>query len=176
MSEFVELEKTYLLKYMPKGLEKSGSKEVADIYLPKSARHPVLRIRKYGDKFEITKKEPHVEGDASQQLEQTIPLSDGEFREMSKLEGKRVRKIRYAYDYKGRTADIAIFQDELEGLVLVDFEFTSVEEMKAFEMPDFCLADVTHDESFAGGMLCGKKYADIETQLAQYGYSKLHLD
>ena len=44
-----ELEKTYLAKELP-NLEGAKSKEMLDIYFPKDAEHPKLRIRKNGDK------------------------------------------------------------------------------------------------------------------------------
>ncbi len=121
----------------------------------------------------ITKKQPIQEGDASHQLEQTIPLTNEEFDDLAKLQGKRVRKERYLYRYGGRTAEIDVFKDGLEGLVLVDFEFGTVEEKGSFRMPDFCLAEVTQQTFLAGGMLCGKKYSDIEKKLAEFNYSKI---
>ena len=84
-----------------------------------------------------------------------------------------MRKIRHYYEYKGRTAEIDIFQEYLQGLVLVDFEFDNVSEKDAFNMPEFCLADVTQEEFLAGGMLCGKTYADIEPFLKKFNYKKL---
>lgn len=124
MANTVELERTYLARFKPEGLETCEKTEIIDIYLPKSSKHPALRIRKNGTKYEITKKEPTHEGDSSQQLEQTIPLPEGEFADLSLLEGKMVRKTRYLYEHEGRTAEIDVFQDALEGLALVDFEFT----------------------------------------------------
>lgn len=173
MTESIELEKTYLAKYLPKDLEKCEFKEMVDIYIPKSAVHSHLRIRKSDKKFEITKKEPVAGRDSSKQLEQTIPLTEEEFNDLSKLEGKRVYKRRYLYDYKTRKAEIDIFKGDLEGLVVIDFEFDNVEDMDSFEMPDFCLADVTQEEFVAGGMLCGKRYSDIERDLSRFGYSKI---
>ncbi len=166
----IELEKTYLAKIVPEGLK--DGKEIIDIYFPKSERHPILRVRKTGDKFEITKKSP-VENDVSVQKEHTIPLTEKEFEELSKLDGKKVSKIRYTYDYNGRTAEIDVFQGALKGLVLVDFEFETEEEKNKFEMPDFCLADITPEEFIAGGMICGKSYEDIEEELEKYDYKKL---
>lgn len=166
----IELEKTYLAKFIPKELE--NEKEMIDTYIPKDKRHPILRIRKNGDKFEITKKYP-VEDDASKQKEHTIPLTKEEFEEVVKLDGKRVEKIRYDYYYNGKKAEIDVFQGKLKGLVLVDFEFDSEEEKENFEMPDFCLADVSNEEFLAGGMLCGKRYEDIEEGLKKYNYKKL---
>lgn len=40
-------------------------------------------------------------------------------------------------------------------------------------MPDFCLAEVTEEDFVAGGVICGKSYADIESELARFGYEKL---
>ena len=173
MPDELELERTYLAKRLPEDLERYESKEIVDIYIPESAQHPQLRIRKNGDRFVITKKKPEKEGDSSRLVEQTIQLTREEFDELSVLEGKRLRKIRYSYDYNGRTAEIDIFKDALEGLVLVDFEFDDPKEKDSFAMPDFCLADVTQKGFAAGGLLCGKRYSDIEENLKTLGYSKI---
>jgi CYTH domain-containing protein len=166
----IEIEKTFLARELPKGLKKCKSSEVVDIYFPKEAKHPTIRVRKNNDKYEITKKVQLDPNDASTQKEHTISLSKEEFLTLSKIDGRRLRKIRYYYEYEGKTAEIGVFQGELKGLVLVDFEFNSAEEMNNFKMPDFCLVDVTQDEFVAGGMLCGKKYKDIEPELKKYGY------
>ena len=172
----IELERTFLLKDIPAGMEKCKSIEIVDIYIPKSAKHPILRIRKKGDGFEITKKYPSIGNDSSEQEEHTISLTKEEFEELSQIEGKRFRKIRYFYPFGGKTAEIDIYLDNLEGLGVVDFEFSSRQEKDSFEMPDFCLADVTQDEIIAGGILAGKKYSDIEPFLNNYGYKKIKDD
>ena len=91
----IELEKTYLVKYLPNGLEKCPSKEIKDIYIPKESEHSVLRIRQNGDKFEITKKQPTEGTDSSEQYEHTISLTKEEFTALEQVPGKNVRKIRY---------------------------------------------------------------------------------
>jgi len=170
----LELERTFLLKEKPEGLEKCKSVEILDIYIPKTVPHPTLRIRKRGSVFEMTKKSPTTNGDSSEQNEQTISLSEKEFTELSALSGKKSRKIRYYYPVDSFTAEIDVFLDDLEGLALVDFEFNSVEEKNNFVMPNFCLADVTQEEFVAGGFLAGKKYSDIEPFLDKYNYQKLN--
>jgi len=172
----LELEKTYLAKFLPADLKNSSNKIVKDIYIPKSIKHPVLRIRQKGEKYEITKKEPVNENDSSEQHEHTINLTKEEFQTLEKVSGKNVLKIRYFYDYQGQPAEVDIFQDDLIGLVLIDFEFKSVVEKDNFKMPDFCLTEVTQDPHFAGGMLCGKKYTDIEPHLSGLGYKKLNIN
>jgi hypothetical protein len=71
---------------------------------------------------------------------------------------------------------IDLFLDGLEGLALVDFEFDSIEEKERFLIPDLCLADVTQEESIAGGFLAGKRYADIESFLEKYGYEMITIN
>jgi len=172
----IELEKTYLAKEIPKGLKDYKSKEIIDIYIPRSKAHPTLRIRKNGDNYEMTKKEPVNESDSSRQEEQTIILTETEFNEFMKLDGKKVHKIRYYYDYNGITAEIDVFQGALKGLIVVDFEFKTLEEKDSFEMPAFCLIEITQEVFIAGGMLCGKSYEDIEEDLKKFNYTKLYLD
>lgn len=168
----IELERTFLAKYLPEGLVECDFKEIIDVYFPGDVPHPVSRIRKKGDKYEITKKEIINGNDSSEQSEKTIPLSKDEFEALSKIEGKRLRKNRFYYPYENLIAEIDIYLDDLAGLVVVDFEFNSREEMESFIMPDFCLVDVTQDEAVAGGVLAGKKYYDIEEDLNQYDYKK----
>ncbi len=170
-----EFEYTYLAKRIPEGLQLVPSKEILDIYLPRAARHPDLRIRKRGDKHEITKKRLAEGRDSSHFIEETIPLTEEEFQELAKLEGKRVHKIRYYYPHSGRTYEVDVFQGDLMGLVLVDIEFKTREEQLSFSPPDFCGGDITQEEFTAGGMVCGKKYADIESDLNRFGYVRLSI-
>ncbi len=169
----VELERTFLVKEIPSDLKDAANKEMIDIYYPKESEHPVLRLRKNGEKYEMTKKEPAKEGDASTMIEQTIKLTPEEYAALSQLPGKKVHKIRYAYTYNGHEGEIDIFQGDLAGLVLADFEFTTEEDKEAFTMPDFCLAEITQEQFTAGGMICGKTYADIADKLKEFGYVKL---
>lgn len=169
----IELERTFLLKYIPEGLEKSKFKEILDIYIPQDSEHPTLRIRKCGEIFEITKKETVNGNDSSEQNENTIPLTKDEFGELSQIKGKRLRKNRFLYPHENRMAEVDVYLDDLAGLVVVDFEFNSREEMEAFDVPDFCLVEVTQDKVLAGGMLAGKSYGDIERDLEKYTYKKI---
>ena len=171
-----ELELTYLAKKLPEGIKNSPAKEMLDIYLPSFGAHPDLRIRKIGDRREITKKQPVKDGDSSHQLETTIPLTKEEYAELNNLKGKRVEKTRYYYEERGINYEIDVFQSGLKGLVLVDVEFDSLEKKAAFVPPAWCLVEVTQEEFIAGGMLSGKSYSDIEEKLQKFGYIKLRAD
>lgn len=170
-----ELELTYLAKELPADLANLPSKLLVDVYYPSEDSHPLLRIRQKGDTYEITKKVMASGTDSSHMLEHTIELTSEEFAALTAAPGKRVAKRRYDYEYEGRKAEIDVFEGELDGLVVVDFEFTDRDDQLAFQMPDFCLADVTQEAFIAGGKLAGKSYADIQADLDRYGYQPLHI-
>lgn len=169
----LELEKTYLAKYLPEGITKCEVKEISDLYVPYQSEYPKMRVRRRGDKYEITKKVRMDAADAGAQEEETILLNPEEYAALAQAPGKRLNKLRYEYPCGEAIAHVDVFQGELFGLVVVSFAFDSVEEKDTFSMPDFCLADVTQEDFIAGGMLCGKKYEDVEKDLARFGYQKL---
>ncbi len=169
-----EFELTYLAKKdIISKLKKATFKKMVDIYIPTTSKHPTLRIRKSGNKYEITKKQPIKQGDASHQLEVTIPLTEKEYYELNRIKGKRVYKNRFLYKENEYLYEIDVFQKDLKGLILVDIEFKSNNEKSMFRQPSWVLADVTQEDFIAGGMLCGKSYEDISNKLKKFGYSKL---
>lgn len=169
----IELERTYLAKEIPKDIKNFPSKEMLDIYLPSTSHHPVLRLRKQGNKLQIMKKRPVNEGNFSEFLEESVALTPDEYAELSTLQGKRVGKIRYYYQHNGVDFEVDVFIGDLSGLVLVDVEFSSVEAKDKCTLPSFCLAEVTQEPFIAGGMICGKSYADIQADLNRFSYQKL---
>jgi adenylate cyclase len=171
----IELELTYLARELPADLATKPSKMLVDVYYPATDPHPLVRIRQKGDSYEITKKVMASGTDSSHMLEHTIKLTREEFDALSAAPGKRVAKRRYDYEFEGRTAEIDVFDGELSGLVVVDFEFTDRDDQLAFQMPGFCLADVTQEAFIAGGKLAGKSYADISADLDRYDYQQLYI-
>lgn len=169
----IELERTYLAKCFPPGLAACPSREIIDLYLPATHPHPKLRVRKSGDTYAITKKEPLHGDDSSEQTEHTIPLTEGEFAAFAAINCKKIEKKRYYYPWQNRVLEIDVFVGALAGLVLVDAEFKNAAEKETFTMPDFCLAEVTQEAFVAGGVLAGKAYKDLEENLARFGYQKL---
>lgn len=169
----LEHERTFLAKRIPPEAKRSPSKEIIDIFLPTQERHPTLRLRRYGDTYEITKKYPA--GDDHRIMhEHNTPLSKEEFEELAHaVKGKRARKTRYYYDFEGKTWEFNVYHDDLQGLVVVEVEFADEKSMREFELPDFILEDVSQEEFLAGGYLAGRTYAEIEPMLKRHRYSKL---
>ena len=171
----VEYELTYLAREIPSEISKALPTRLVDIYIPEDPdAHPHLRLRRKGDKYEITKKLPLDETDTSEQSEQTITLEQGEFESLSSGHSRLVEKDRYTVVIDGRPADVDVFSGKLEGLVLIDFEFLNAADKQAFTPPACCLADVTQEEFVAGGYLSGKSYAGIQSGLTRLGYQPLH--
>jgi len=171
----IELERTFLARELPKDLQSCLAQEITDIYIPQTATHPTLRLRKTGNKHQITKKNPLVEGDASEQIEETIEISEAEWSALSSVSEKRISKKRYSYNHDGVDYEIDSFQESLTGLVLVDVEFGSNEEKLKFRAPFFCLEEVTQENFIAGGMLAGKNYEELEEGLEKFNYQKIVL-
>lgn len=170
----IELENTYLAKELPAEVNGVTPKRLVDVYVPEfDSDHPCLRIRQKGDSYEITKKHPVTDGDASVQFEATIPLDQKEFRTLAASSNRRVVKDRYNVTIHGSPAEVDVFRENLEGLVLIDFEFNNEEERARFVVPDVCLVDVTQEEFIAGGLLAGKSYDDIAERLQEFGYTPI---
>ncbi|MDR1032406.1 MAG: hypothetical protein LBL84_00120 [Candidatus Nomurabacteria bacterium] len=173
----LERELTFLIERLPADLDKFPSKIIEDNYVPACAGHPVIRIRRNGDKMVITKKYPvdvaddGVSGDSSRMVEHTIELAQEEYDALNSYNGKKFKKRRFTYKVDGQTADLDVYLDALSGLVLIDFEFNSDEAMAKFKRPAWLGADVTQEILTAGGMLCGRVYSDIAECLKEkYNY------
>lgn len=170
----IELELTYLASQLPQEISNVNPKRLIDIYVPElGVDHARLRLRQKGDSYEITKKIPIVEGDASAHNEMTIPLDNLEFNALSTASNKRIIKDRYNVVIDGYPAEVDVFREELSGLVLIDFEFSSEEEKNNFQKPTVCLADVTQENFIAGGLLAGKTYEDISAELLRFNYKAI---
>lgn len=175
MATSLEVELTYLAGFIPEGLELAEAQSLVDIYVPKSREFPSLRIRRSGDRYELTKKQALQEGDLSAHYEHTITLDESEYNALCKSSNRRISKKRFYLPFNEHTAEVDVFDDELNGLVLIDFEFSSAEDARIFNPPDYCLANVTQEPLVLGSYLAGKTYTDIEAVLKKHSYKPLFL-
>lgn len=170
----IEMELTFLAREIPKEIVGVTPQFMMDTYIPDMG-HAELRVRQKGNKFEITKKTPIFGGDGSTKImkEMTIPLTKSEFEALSSSGKRKVSKYRYNVTIDGFPAEVDIFQGSLKGLVMIDFEFSDMSKRHAFKVPPVCLADVTREIFKAGGVLAGKSYSDIESDLSRFNYKPL---
>jgi adenylate cyclase len=156
----IEIEKTFLVKETPKGLSSYKSEKIKQGYI--SSTPSPLRIRQKGNNFELTKKIPLKEGDFSVFNEINIPLTEDEFNKLWPLVEKSLEKIRYILPLKnGLVAELDVFEGKLKGLVFVEVEFASQEQMDSFEAIEWFGRDVTQEDFAANVFLAGKSFVEI---------------
>lgn len=157
----IEIEKTFLIKDIPKNLDGLKSFQIQQGYI--SPTPSPLRIRQKGDKFELTKKIPLKDNDYSQAEEITIYLTEYEFKKLWPLVENGLEKTRYLVPLEnGLTAELDIFEGKLEGLAFVEVEFDNEDQMNSFVVPDWFGKDVTQEEFSANGYLAGKSFDQIK--------------
>lgn len=85
------------------------------------------------------------------------------------LDSLRIEHIIDKTRYTADGFDIDLFRGPLQGLIIVEREFTSVEEANAFEIPHWAERDVTDDPAYINSNLIGKKY--VNGELHEYNFS-----
>ena len=93
--------------------------------------------------------------DARTRLITSIYLPEDEFAVLAaSLQGLRITKLRYRLQSPtGVVLSVDRFQGELDGLIMVEAEFGTLDLMAAFPAPDFACREVTDDLRYSGGHL-----------------------
>ena len=156
-----EIERSYLVAVVPDDLEEYPSEEIKQSYL--SLADPPLRIRQKGSKFEMTKKIFLVEERHSAE-ETTIPLTSDEFDLLWPLSKKSLLKTRYYIPLRkdGLIAELDVFKGKLRGLLMVEVEFNSIEQMNRFTSPSWFGRDVTNEAYASNFFLAGNEFHEIK--------------
>lgn len=144
----MEIERKYLVRKLPENLEQYNKKEIAQGYL---CTEPVVRIRRSNDDYYMTYK-----GDGLMVREEyNLPLTKEAYDHLRpKIDGLLIAKTRYLIPLDGKlTAELDVFEEDLNGLVIVEVEFNSVEEANAFHAPDWFGEDVTNSGKYHNSYL-----------------------
>lgn len=157
----IEIERTFTVKKIPQNLKKFKSEEIKQGYIVSA--DSMIRLRQVGSKFELTKKFRISQSDFSRHQETTVELTKEEFEKLWTLVDGFVEKTRYFIPIGGKlVAELDVFEGDLKGLVIVDVEFDTAEEMVRFKPLDWFGKDITQQEETANKFLAGKKYAEVE--------------
>jgi CYTH domain-containing protein len=160
----IEIEKTFLVKNIPSNLGQYQAIPILQGYI--SPLPTPLRIRKKGDKFELTKKIFLKPNDYSSAEEINIYLTEYEFNKLWPLVEKYLEKIRYLIPLKDNLiAEMDVYQGKLKGLVVVEVEFKSEQEMNNFQPPEWFGKDITQKDFSANAFLAGKSFEEIKRWL-----------
>jgi CYTH domain-containing protein len=165
-----ERERRFLLRQLPEPLTRASEHvQIWDNYITGTR----LRLRKIRIpqerkwRLKLTQKFAPDPADFSRTTITNTYLSAAEYQVLSVFEGNEIRKNRYPFEYEGRKFSVDVFLGALWGLILAETEFASDEDMKAFGLPAFAVADVTSDELFTGGRLVELTIDDLRAELAR---------
>lgn len=144
----MEIERKYLVRKLPENLEQYNKKKIAQGYL---CTEPVVRIRRSNNDYYMTYK-----GDGLMVREEyNLPLTQEAYEHLRpKIDGLLIAKTRYLIPLDNKlTAELDVFEEDLNGLVIVEVEFNSVEEANAFHAPDWFGEDVTNSGKYHNSYL-----------------------
>lgn len=138
-----EIERKFLVKNIPLDIEKYEHNYIVQAYL---SFMPEVRIRNIDDKhYYLTFKN---EGTLSRQ-EYEIEIQRNTYQDLyEKIQGKALLKCRYKIPLdSGEIAELDIYIN-IDGLVVVEVEFSSIETASNFRVPTWFGKEVTYDKQY----------------------------
>jgi CYTH domain-containing protein len=164
----LERERRFLLRELPPDLQRSDAHtQITDNYITGTR----LRLRKVRVPatnewtLKLTQKHAPAPPDFSRTLITNLYLDQLEYETLSVFEANEIRKNRYIYEHEGRRYSIDVFLGPLRGLILAETDFDTDEEMDAFPLPSFAVADVSRDPLFTGGRLVELTAEEIRREI-----------
>ena len=141
----MEIERKFVPVRVPENVDSLPQVKMVQGYL---CTDPVVRVRQENSAFVLTYKGAGLMAHE----EYNLPLTEEAFLHLlEKCDGRIIRKTRYRMPVEGYpslTAELDIFSGELEGLVILEVEFPSVEEALSFTPPAWYGKDVTEDPAY----------------------------
>jgi CYTH domain-containing protein len=149
----VERERRWLCRAVPhdRVLE---THTITDLYIT-STQLRLREARAVGGGEPMLRLTRKVDVGADTRLLTSIYLTEHEFALIaSAMRGSSLKKKRHTLKpHAGVAMSVDEFQGALDGLILAEAEFDTVEAMKAFAPPDFVEREVTKDLRYGGGAL-----------------------
>lgn len=153
----MEIEKKFLLKWIPENLSQYECKEIEQGYL---CRNPIVRIRKSNNDYIMTYKskfglEEKRGGDTCISNEVEVMLNQEGYEHLKqKVDNHLIKKKRYIIPLSDDLkAELDLFEGQLKGLVFAEVEFASEEQAKQFSPPDWFSEDVSSDQRYSNSYL-----------------------
>lgn len=167
----IEEERRFLLRNLPDDLHPdSDFTRIIDHYVP-STRLRLRRIespaggilqRKLGQKYRADHLESH------QTIMTNIYLDEAEYETLSNLGGYQLVKRRYRYPYAGEERSLDVFEEHLQGLVMLEIERRPGSSIVELPVPPFAIREVTGDPFFSGGRLAALPQEDFKAWLHSF--------
>ena len=98
-----------------------------------------------------------------------IHLNDPEYAAFELFQGREIRKNRYFHEFDRVSFAFDVYLGDRWGLNTAKVEFETREMLENFLPPPFAVFEVTNDPFFAGNNLVGKKFTEIQAEVARIG-------
>jgi adenylate cyclase len=139
----VEVERKFLVPETP-DLTGTDSDEIEQGYLAIGSDGEV-RLRRKGERLLLTAKR----GSGISRDEAEVELDREAFERLWPLtEGRRLHKRRHVIPHGDLRIEVDVYEGELEGLVVAEIEFSSEDEARAFQPPEWIGEELTGDERY----------------------------
>lgn len=165
MESFMEIERKFLLKQIPKNLDEYSYHLIEQAYL---CTDPVVRIRRQDDGYYMTYK-----GNGMMSREEyNLPLTKEAYEHLlPKADGNVISKKRYLIPLSAEeinpecvsllggtalTIELDEFAPPFAPLLLAEIEFPTEKAANAFQMPDWFSEDVTQDIRYHNSYMSGQ--------------------
>lgn len=141
-----EIERKFLIEKLPENLQQYPATEITQGYLAITSDGTEVRLRKKEDRYFQTVKS----GAGLQRGEVEIELSNDQFEQLWLMtEGKRIEKSRYEIPLAATKIELDVFRGVLQGLMIAEVEFRSIEQAKSFLPPSWFGKEVTEDDRYS---------------------------
>lgn len=145
----MEIEKKFLINLQLDDIVKYPSVMIEQSYI---CTNPVIRIRKKGHVYYITYKSSGLM--VRQEFEEEIDKEQYDGLK-NKINYHLIIKERYFIPLDNAlTAEVDVFKNQLEGLIMAEVEFLNEEMANSFEPPDWFVKEVTFNSRFHNSNLC----------------------
>jgi adenylate cyclase len=155
----IEIERKFVVSNLPVPEQRPAL--IRQGYVTAGSDDTEVRLRHKGDRFFQTIKR----GSGLSREETEVELTREQFDTLwPQTEGRRVMKDRYEIPYRGRVIELDVFHGALEGLIIAEVEFDSVDDSKMFAAPDWFGTEVTDNPGYKNRALALNGRPDTNTQ------------
>ena len=145
MKGHTEIERKYLLSYLPKSVLDSPHAEIAQGYISGQNDSSEIRLREMAGLYYLTVKS---HGGLIRE-EREIQLTSEQFTALWSLtEHRRIEKTRYFVQDEGPLIEVDVYKTALSGLIVAEVEYTSVEQCLGFVPPEWFGEEITEDDRY----------------------------
>src|SRR5437762_2735468 len=148
-----EIERKFLLKELPPGLNRFRSHVIAQGYLASEPGGRHVRLRKKGKTASLTFKV----GRGAHREEREIKLTPKQFAALwPATAGRRLRKVRYDIPWRNLLIEIDVYRGKHSGLVVAEVEFPDLATCREFKPPRWFSREVTGQKRYSNVRLANE--------------------